>query len=59
MYMFGVAGETHAHDYFEVISFYKTNLILGSSSPLKVSIVSLWRTAINTCIEERMQQQQK
>ena len=22
MYMFGVVGETHAHDYFEVISFY-------------------------------------
>ena len=21
MYMFGVVGETHAHDYFEVISF--------------------------------------
>ena len=24
MYMFGVAGETHAHDYFEVISFYNS-----------------------------------
>ena len=22
MYMFGVAGEAQAHDYFEVISFY-------------------------------------
>ena len=22
MYIFGVVGETHAHDYFEVISFY-------------------------------------
>ena len=22
MYMFVVVGETHAHDYFEVISFY-------------------------------------
>ena len=22
MYMFGVVGETRAHDYFEVISFY-------------------------------------
>ena len=22
MYMSGVVGETHAHDYFEVISFY-------------------------------------
>ena len=22
MYMFGVVGETHTHDYFEVISFY-------------------------------------
>ena len=22
MYMFDVVGETHAHDYFEVISFY-------------------------------------
>ena len=22
MYTFGVVGETHAHDYFEVISFY-------------------------------------
>ena len=21
MYMFGIVGETHAHDYFEVISF--------------------------------------
>ena len=24
MYMFAVVGETHAHDYFEVISFYNT-----------------------------------
>ena len=24
MYMFGVTGETHAHDYFEVISFYNS-----------------------------------
>ena len=24
MYMFGVAGETHAHDYFEVISFHNS-----------------------------------
>ena len=24
MYMFGVLGETHAHDYFEVISFYNS-----------------------------------
>ena len=24
MYMFGVMGETHAHDYFEVISFYNS-----------------------------------
>ena len=24
MYMFGVVGETHAHDYFEVISFYNS-----------------------------------
>ena len=23
MYKFGVVGETHAHDYFEEISFYK------------------------------------
>ena len=23
IYMFGVVGETHAHDYFEVISFFK------------------------------------
>ena len=81
MYMFGVVGETHAHDYFEVISIYnskdiwhspthhcvketeisqkrskgiknwkiaysvilnvlsnKTNLILGFSSPLKISV---------------------
>ena len=22
MYMFGILGEAHAHDYFEVISFY-------------------------------------
>ena len=22
MFTFGVVGETHAHDYFEVISFY-------------------------------------
>ena len=22
--MFGVVGETHAHDYFEVISFYNS-----------------------------------
>ena len=26
MYMFGVVGETHAHDYFEVISFYNSIL---------------------------------
>ena len=25
MYMFGVMGETHAHDYFKVISFYNRN----------------------------------
>ena len=24
MYMFGVVGETHAHDYFEVISVYNS-----------------------------------
>ena len=24
MYMFGVVGETHAHDYFGVISFYNS-----------------------------------
>ena len=24
IYMFGVVGETHAHDYFEVISFYNS-----------------------------------
>ena len=24
MYMFGVVGETHAHDYFEVLSFYNS-----------------------------------
>ena len=24
MYMFGVVGETHAHDYFEVISLYNS-----------------------------------
>ena len=24
VYMFGVVGETHAHDYFEVISFYNS-----------------------------------
>ena len=24
MYMFGVVGETHTHDYFEVISFYNS-----------------------------------
>ena len=24
MYMFGVVGETHAHVYFEVISFYNS-----------------------------------
>ena len=23
-YIFGVVGETHAHDYFEVISFYNS-----------------------------------
>ena len=28
MYMFGVVGETHAHDYFEVISFYNSKDIL-------------------------------
>ena len=27
MYMFGVVGETHAHDYFEVISFYNSKYI--------------------------------
>ena len=27
MYMFGVVGETHAHDYFEVISFYNTKVL--------------------------------
>ena len=24
IYMFGVVGETHAHDYFEVISFFNS-----------------------------------
>ena len=24
MYMFGVVGETHIHDYFDVISFYNS-----------------------------------
>ena len=28
MYMFGVVGETHARDYFEVVSFYNSNNIL-------------------------------
>ena len=27
MYMFGIVGETHAHDYFEVISFYKNEIM--------------------------------
>ena len=27
MYMFGVVGETHANDYFEVISFYNSKAI--------------------------------
>ena len=26
MYMFGVVGETHAHDYFKVISFMKAKI---------------------------------
>ena len=30
MYMFGVVGETHAHDYFEVISFYNSKDIAFS-----------------------------
>ena len=30
MYMFGVVGETHAHDYFEVISFYNSKDIQHS-----------------------------
>ena len=27
MYMFSVVGETHAHDYFEVISLYNSKYI--------------------------------
>ena len=31
MYMFAVVGETHAHDYFEVISFYNSKDIITFS----------------------------
>ena len=31
MYMFGVVGETHAHGYFEVISFYNSKDIITFS----------------------------
>ena len=39
MYMFGVVGETHAHDYFEVISFYNSKDITFSDMPLLVYYV--------------------
>ena len=39
MYMFGVVGETHAHDYFEEISFYNSKDILFSDMSLLVYYV--------------------
>ena len=32
MCMFGVVGETHEHDYFEVISFYNSNITFSDMS---------------------------
>ena len=40
MYMFGVVGETHAHDYFEVISFYNSKDIKFSDTSLLVYYVT-------------------
>ena len=39
MYMFGVVGETHAHDYFEEISFYNSKDIIFSDMSLLVYYV--------------------
>ena len=36
MYMFGVVGETHAHDYFEVISFYNSKDIYITFSDMSL-----------------------
>ena len=36
MYMIGVVGETHAHDYFEVISFYKNIQVTQSFLPIHI-----------------------
>ena len=46
MYMFGVVGETHAHDNFEVISFYKIYNIL------RYVIVRILRPMCNLHIKE-------
>ena len=37
MYMFGVVGETHAHDYFEVISFYNSKDLTFSDMSLIIT----------------------
>ena len=39
MYMFGVVGETHAHGYFEVISFYNSKDITFSDKSFPVYYV--------------------
>ena len=36
--MFGVVGETHAHDYFEVISFYNSKYIYITFSDMSLLI---------------------
>ena len=37
MYVFGVVGETHAHDYIEVISFYNSKYI--KHSPIRHRVI--------------------
>ena len=49
--MFGVVGETHAHDYFEVISFY--------NSILRYVIARILRHMCNLHIKETEMSQKR
>ena len=49
MYMFGVVGETRAHDYFEVISFYNNKDIYNI---LRYVIACILRHMCNLHIKE-------
>ena len=51
MYMFGVVGETHAHDYFKVISFYNSKDIITFSD---MSLLVYYVIICVICISKKL-----